>query len=109
MTDHPKSRRFHIIAPSPVTVPVGRGLIEFQPGWTGPVVPEVAAYLEARPHVAEVWRDGEPPAPGQPEAREEVTTVRVAQGADGPRFEDVTEEPPPLEAPASAAMEGEAE
>lgn len=96
MTDHPKSRRVRIVSTSPVTVPAGRGLVEFQPGWTGPVAAAVAEYLEKRPDLAEVWRDGEPPAPGQASAGESESTVRVIQTEDGPRFEDV-DEPPPLD------------
>lgn len=112
MTDHPKSRRARIISPETVTVPVGRGLIDYPPGWTGPVPAEAADYLAARPHLAEVWRDGEPPAPGAVPIPAEETRVRVIQTEDGPTFEDLdTEEPPPLpqtEAPAASDdLEGE--
>lgn len=114
MTQHPKSRRARIIAAEIVPVRVGKGLVEFKPGWEGPVVPEVADYLAARPHLAEVWRDGEPPAPGQAPGTEEETTVRVVQTDDGPRFSDVAErEPPPFdldgdgEAAEGEALEGE--
>lgn len=102
MTDRPKSRRIRIIASEPVPVHAGRGLIEYPPGWTGPAPAEVADYLEARPHLAEVWRDGEPAAPemapGSVPGREIETAVRVVQTDDGPRFTDIDErEPPPFE------------
>jgi hypothetical protein len=96
MTDHPKSRRVRIIAGTTVSAPAGRGFVEYPPGWTGPVPAAVAEYLEKRPDLAEVWRDGEPPAPGQAGSGETESTVRVVQTEDGPRFEDV-DEPPPLD------------
>ena len=107
MTDHPKSRRARIIAGQVVPVTVGRGLVDYQPGWSGPVPAAVADYLETRPDLAEVWRDGEPPAPAAPGAPEDVTAVRIIQTEDGPRFEDMPPgEPPPLP-DASAGFEGE--
>ena len=97
MTDHPKSRRARILATHPVTVPVQRGLVEFPPGWEGPVVPEAADYLADRPHLAEVWRDGEPPAPGEARGSVLESTVRIVQTQDGPQFPDAGEaEPPPF-------------
>lgn len=108
MTDRPKSRRVRIVSSETVTVPVGRGLVDFKPGWTGPVVPEVADYLEGRPHLAEVWRDGEPPAPGVAPLQVEETRVRVIQTEDGPTFEDLGGEPPELpEVDAGDDLEGE--
>lgn len=108
MTDRPKSRRVRIVSTETVTVPVGRGLVDFRPGWTGPVVPEVADYLAARPHLAEVWRDGEPPAPGGAASQIEETRFRVIQTEDGPTFEDIEGEPPELpEVEGGEDLEGE--
>lgn len=101
MTDQRKVPRAHITAESPVTVPVGRGFVEFQPGWRGPVSSAVADYLEER-GAAEIWRDGEPPAPsGEGPLQEEESAVRVIQTPEGPRFEDlpIEREPPPLDIP----------
>ena len=107
MTDRQKSRRVRIIAGTTVTAPAGRGYVDFEPGWTGPVSAEVADYLEARPDLAEVWRDGEPPAPGQARASETETTVRILQTEDGPQFADVAEPPPMPETAPGDALEGQ--
>lgn len=103
MTDQRKVPRAHITAESTVTVPVGRGFVDFQPGWRGPVSSAVADYLEEH-GAAEIWRDGEPPAPtGEGPLQEEESAVRVIQTPEGPRFEDlpIEREPPPLEIPAA--------
>lgn len=102
MTDR-KSFRARITADEMVTVPVGRGLIEFKPGWTGPVVPAVAEWLKSH-GAAEVWQDGEPPAPGMPSSPPVDTAVRIRQTPDGPTFEDI--EPPPFE-DVETGLEGE--
>jgi hypothetical protein len=95
-----KSWRVRVTSPQTVTVPVGRGVVDLPPGYAGPVVPAVAAWLQARPGLAEVWSDGEPPAPGQARAPETVADVRVTVTEDGARFEEIeTREPPPLDAP----------
>lgn len=95
MTDR-KTPRAHITSEKVATVPVGRGFVDFQPGWSGPVVPEVADYLELH-GLAEVWRDGEPPVVQHHPAQEETTDIRVIQTPDGPRFEplDDGDEPEP--------------
>lgn len=106
MTDR-KSYRARITAAETVTVPVGRGLIDLKPGWTGPVVPAVAVWLQEHGG-AEVWQDGEPPAPGAPAGQSTETAVRIIQTPDGPTFEDI--EPPPLpetEPDTEAGLEGE--
>jgi hypothetical protein len=100
-----KSWRVRVISPESVTVPVGRGVVDLPAGYAGPVVPAVAAWLQARPGLAEVWNDGEPPAPGQAAGAEQVAEMRVTVTEDGATFDTI--EPPPIEAPpASGGFEG---
>lgn len=63
MTDQRKSQRVKITHDETVTVKIGRGYVDFKPGWTGPVVPEVFSFLTKNGYAEEVFRDGEPPAP----------------------------------------------
>ncbi len=72
MQDKRKSRRVRIVSEEPVTVRVGRGMVEYKPEWEGPVVPQVFDNLIQRGAAVEVYRDGEPPAPDVFGADEEL-------------------------------------
>lgn len=91
-----KSRRVKITHSDTVTVKLGRGYVDFKPGWTGAVVPDAFDFLTKNGYAEEVYRDGEPPAPAV--AGEDDPT---------PEFSEFEQFEPEEEAPAEEASEFE--